>query len=194
MAHIQVKTERMVNANPDSVYAALTDYVNKRPQILTPNFMDYAIEKGGQGKGTVVSYRLHAANREREYHLRVEEPVQGRVITEQDANSSLINTWTLTPTNDDNRTFVSVVNEWEGGSGVKGFFERTFAPMGLRGIYGKILNSLDHLVSGAPADNVDRSMQERGGGWGDRIGLFLIVLSSIVGIAVLLGYRQKNHA
>jgi Polyketide cyclase / dehydrase and lipid transport len=194
MAHIRVKTERIVNASPESVYAVLSDYVNKRPQILTPNFMDYAVEKGGQGKGTVVSYRLHAANREREYRLRIEEPVKGRVITEQDASSSLVNTWTITPTNDDNRTFVSIVNEWDGGSGMKGFFEKTFAPLGLKNIYGKILDSLDRLVSNVPAGNVNKSVQERGGGLGDRIGLLLLVLSSVVGIAFVIGYRQRNHA
>ena len=192
MAHIQVKSERLVNASPENVYAVLSDYVNKRPQMLTPNFMDYAVEKGGHGKGTVISYRLHAANREREYRLRIDEPVKGKVITEQDANSSLVNTWTITPTNDDNRTFVSVVNEWDGGSGTKGFFEKTFAPLGLKSIYGKVLDSLDQLASGAPASNA--LTKEGNGGPVDKIGLLLLVLSSVIGIAFLIGYRQRSHA
>ncbi|HEY4389330.1 MAG TPA: SRPBCC family protein, partial [Ktedonobacteraceae bacterium] len=151
MAHIQVKSERLVNASPENIYTFLTDYVNKRPQILTPNFMDYSVEKGGQGKGTIVRYRLHAANRERDYHLRIDEPVKGKIITEQDTKSTLVNTWTLSAANGGTRTRVSVITEWEGGHGVKGFFERTFAPMGVKSIYGKVLDALDHLVSNASA-------------------------------------------
>ena len=32
--------------------------------------------------------------------------------------------------------------EWQGGRGVGGFFERTFAPVGLRRIYGEMLDRL----------------------------------------------------
>jgi hypothetical protein len=46
---------------------------------------------------------------------------------------------------------VSVTTDWEGGSGVGGFFERTFAPMGLRGIYTEMLNRLDQSLTGSAA-------------------------------------------
>jgi hypothetical protein len=39
-----------------------------------------------------------------------------------------------------------VDSEWEGGTGVGGFFERTFAPLGLRNIYGEILSNLAGLL------------------------------------------------
>ena len=65
MSHIHVQTEQVVAARPEEVWAFLTDYRNKRPQILTNNFLNYTVEQGGTGAGTVISYRLHAANRER---------------------------------------------------------------------------------------------------------------------------------
>src|SRR5689334_18006802 len=51
MSHIFVRSERIVDAKPEEVYDALTDYKNKRPRMLTPNFLDYIVEKGGQGDG-----------------------------------------------------------------------------------------------------------------------------------------------
>ncbi|GCE19936.1 hypothetical protein KDK_37360 [Dictyobacter kobayashii] len=44
--------------------------------MLTPNFIDYTVEKGGKGSGTVISYLLQAANRERAYRMRVDEAVK----------------------------------------------------------------------------------------------------------------------
>ncbi|HTK07454.1 MAG TPA: SRPBCC family protein [Ktedonobacteraceae bacterium] len=194
MAHIQVKSERLVNASPENIYAALIDYVNKRPQILTANFMDYSVEKGGHGKGTIIRYRLHAANRERDYRLRIDEPVKGKIITEQDTNSTLVNTWTLAAANSGTR--VSVITEWEGGHGVKGFFERTFAPMGVKSIYSSVLDALDQLVSNDSANSANRSIlkEEEKRGVSDRLGLLVLVLSSVVGVAFLISYFQKNHA
>src|SRR5690242_17403551 len=103
MSHIDVKSERVIHARPQDVYATLADY-RKRPQILTPHFLDYSVEQGGQGSGTVVSYRMRAAGRERPYRMRVEESEKGRVITERDTASSLVTTWTLVPVGDGQRT------------------------------------------------------------------------------------------
>ena len=52
MSHIFVRNERIIDAKPEEVYETLTDYKNKRPRMLTPNFLDYMVEKGGQGDGT----------------------------------------------------------------------------------------------------------------------------------------------
>ncbi len=192
MAHIQVKSEREVNASPESIYAVLSDYKKQRPQILTPNFLNYHVEAGGQGKGTVVRYRLHAANREREYRLNVDEPVKGKIITERDTNSSLVNTWTISPLNGGTRSQVSVISEWEGGKGVKGFFERTFAPLGLKSIYGKILQMLSLLVSDEKSSNV--SSVESTSRVGGRTGIFLLFFGGVVGVAFLLAYLQKQRS
>jgi hypothetical protein len=195
MAHIQVKSERLINARPENVYALLSDYKSKRPQLLTPNFLNYTLEKGGQGQGTIIRYRLHAANRERDYRLNIDEPVKGKIITERDSNSSLVNTWTISPLSDGTRTRVSIINEWEGGSGVKGFFERTFAPLGLKSIYGQILGMVSLLASGetpATTDDVfagkDESHRE------SQLAVFLLVSAGIVGFAFLLNYLQKKRS
>ncbi len=100
----------------------------------------------------MVSFRLRAGGRERPYRMRVSEPVRGRTLTESDLDSSLITTWTVTPLDDGQRTQVRIATMWEGGSGLGGFFERIFAPLGLRRIYDQILASLATMVEGRPSE------------------------------------------
>ncbi len=146
MSQVFVKNERVIPASPEAVYTVLADYKDKRPLMLTPNFVDYKVESGGQGTGTVVSYRLRAANRERPYRMRVDEVITGKELAERDRNSSLVTTWMLSPLDDGSQTRVLVTTEWEGGSGIGGFFERTFAPLGLHHIYDQMLDILESIV------------------------------------------------
>ena len=141
MAHIHVQTEQVVNASPEEVYTFLKDYT-KRPQILTENYLNYKVEEGGNGAGTVVTYRLHAANRERGYRIQVSDPGTGKTLQESDEGSSLVTIWTLAPEANGQKTRVQIASDWEGGKGVGGFFEKTFAPLGLRRIYTEILSKL----------------------------------------------------
>lgn len=159
MSQVVVKNERIIAASPEAVYTALVDYKDKRPLILTPNFLDYKVESGGQGSGTVVSYRLRAANRERAYRMRVDEVIRGKELMERDRNSSLVTTWTLSPQDNGRQTHVKVTTQWEGSSGVGGFFERTFAPLGLHRIYDQMLDMLEFLV--VPAENQNGNLVVR---------------------------------
>ncbi|GER82308.1 hypothetical protein KTAU_09460 [Thermogemmatispora aurantia] len=152
MSRIIVQSEKVISGKPEDIYAILADYKGRHPQILPANFQDYRVEQGAQGEGTVVSFRLHAGGRERLYRMRVSEPVRGQTLTESDLNSSLITTWTVTPLDDGQRTQVRIATMWEGGSGLGGFFERLFAPLGLRRIYNQTLASLAAVVEGRPAE------------------------------------------
>lgn len=190
MSRIFVKKERVINAAPENVYAVLSDYKSQRPQMLTPNFLNYTVEKGGKGDGTVVSYRLRAANRERPYEMRVNEPVKGEVITESDSGSSLVTTWALSPLNGGQQTKVRVSSEWEGSTGVGGFFERTFAPLGLRGIYGNMLDSLLSLT-GANATSVT-AVQGQENSPASNAAVFLLIFGIVLGIAYGISQLRKS--
>lgn len=146
MGHIHVESERVIPAGIQSVAEFLRDY-EARPRILTDNYRDYTVQAGGQGAGTVVSYLLAAGRSERPYRLTVEEPAPGRTLRERDSDSSLVNTWRLTPAGDGDRTRVALVSEWQGAGGIGGFFERTFAPRALRRIYAQVLERLEAEVA-----------------------------------------------
>ncbi|MBF6589441.1 MAG: SRPBCC family protein [Ktedonobacterales bacterium] len=149
MARVHAEAGRIIAASPDAVYAVLADYRQGRPQMLPPeHYRDYGVDDGGQGAGTTYHYRLRAGGRERRYTVSVSEPARGRVLMENDTSSSLVTTWMVTPIGDGGRTRVLLVTEWEGARGIGGFFERIFAPVGLRRISADMLNRLARVAGG----------------------------------------------
>jgi uncharacterized protein YndB with AHSA1/START domain len=145
MAVNKVDAQRDIAAPPDKVFQSIADY-RQRPQWLPPNFSDYKIEKGGKGGGTAVTYRLKVGNRVRDYRMAVEEPLRGSALTERDANSSLVTTWTVSRRDTGSR--VTLHTEWQGAGGVGGFFERLFAPAALKRVYDETLSRLDRYATG----------------------------------------------
>ena len=146
---IKVDLERTIPAPPARVHAALADY-RGRERILPASYLDYRVEEGGEGAGTVVSFRLRAGRRERRYVLEVAEPTPGVTLVERDRESSLITTWILNPTASGTATDLRLSTIWEGHGGVGDFFERTFAPRGLRRIHGELLDRLTRRVGAEP--------------------------------------------
>jgi uncharacterized membrane protein/uncharacterized protein YndB with AHSA1/START domain len=190
MSRVYAHSERLITARPEEVYAALIDYQNKRPYILTSNFLDYRVEEGGMGEGTVIRYRLQAAGRERPYHMRVAESVKGQMLTERDTNSSLVTTWTLTPVNNGQQTNVRLASEWTGGSGIGGFFERTFAPLGLRRIYADMLSQLAQMVQHPEENSLAKASREGTGT--DNVGSPVQVYLRTTILGVVAGLRSMT--
>ncbi|WUH89993.1 SRPBCC family protein [Streptomyces sp. NBC_00433] len=151
MALVEATTERIVAAEPERVYDALADYAGTRGRVLPEQFSEYEVREGGTGAGTVVHWRLQATSkRVRDCVLDVTAPA-ARQLVETDRNSTLVTTWTVTPSGEGGSKVVAATH-WQGATGVGGFFERTFAPKGLNRIYDAILAALAADVeSGAPA-------------------------------------------
>ena len=142
MTEVVATAERVVRAPVQQVLTALGDYDGTRPRLLPEQFSDYRVESGGQGAGTRVHWRFAAtAKRVRDQLVSVTQPGPDQLV-ETDANSSMVTTWTLYPV-DAGVTTVRVRTTWAGAGGVGGFFERTFAPRGLRRVYGEMLGRLD---------------------------------------------------
>jgi hypothetical protein len=150
MGRIHVESDKRIACSVDDVYGFLSDYT-RRPAILTAGHSDWRVEQGGQGDGTVASYRLKVGPRERAYRIHVDVPAgEPRRIVERDQASSLVTTWVLEPLPNVSATQVRVVTEWDGASGVGGFFERTFAPPGLRRVQQEMLDKLTTTLGGIP--------------------------------------------
>ncbi|MGI9001386.1 MAG: SRPBCC family protein [Pseudonocardia sp.] len=155
MAQVMARAERAIDAPAQRVRTALADYDTTRPQILTEHFGDYRVEAGGQGAGSRVHWRLRATEkRVRDCLVDVSAP-DDRIV-ERDRNSSMVTTWTVTP-DGPFRSTVSVETTWNGAGGIGGFFERTFAPKGLRRIYDGVLSNLDDAVQASDDDAVQAS-------------------------------------
>ena len=94
---------------------------------------------GGQGRGTVATWRLQAT-KSRSMVVRADVDVAGHTVIEKDANSSLVTNWTVAPAGPGSS--VTVKTTWTGAGWIKGFFEKTFAPLGMRKIQHQVLGNL----------------------------------------------------
>ncbi|MFD7924109.1 SRPBCC family protein [Streptomyces sp. NPDC059740] len=141
MAQVEATTRREIAADPEDVFDALADYSGTRPKLLTEHFSEYEVREGGDGKGSLVHWKLQATQkRVRDCLVEADEPTDGQLV-EKDRNSSMVTTWTVTPAGE-GRAAVTVITTWNGAGGIGGFFERTFAPKGLVRIYDAMLARL----------------------------------------------------
>ena len=146
MSDVVATAERTVHAPVERVLTALADYAGTRPRLLPEQFSEYRVEAGGQGAGTRVHWRFAATSkRVRDQLMSVTQPAPHQLV-ETDANSSMVTTWSVDPA-DTGATTVRVHTTWHGAGGIGGFFERTFAPKGLRRVYDEILDRLDRELT-----------------------------------------------
>ncbi|MEN4473382.1 SRPBCC family protein [Mycolicibacterium cosmeticum] len=145
MGQVSASNTVLINAAPDAVLAAVADYQTVRPKILSSHYSNYQVLEGGQGAGTVVSWKLQATeSRVRDVKATVD--VAGKTVIEKDANSTLVSNWTVAPAG--TGSTVTLKTSWQGAGGVKGFFEKTFAPLGLRKIQDAVLANLKKELEG----------------------------------------------
>ena len=139
MGHVSAASTILINAEPAAVLSAVGDYQNVRPKILSSHYRDYQVLEGGQGQGTVASWKLQAT-KSRVRDVRANVDVAGHAVIEKDANSTMVTNWTVAPAGPGSS--VTVTTTWKGAGGVKGFFEKTFAPLGLKKIQAEVLANL----------------------------------------------------
>ncbi|AMO59160.1 Polyketide cyclase / dehydrase and lipid transport [Mycolicibacterium phlei] len=147
MGQVSASSTVLIDATPETVLAAVADYQTVRPKILSPQYSEYRVLEGGQGAGTVVSWKLQAT-KSRVRDVKASVDVAGHTVIEKDANSSMIINWTVAPAGETSST-VTLKTTWQGAGGVKGFFEKTFAPLGLSKIQDEVLANLKKHVESA---------------------------------------------
>ncbi|KUI22904.1 polyketide cyclase [Mycobacterium sp. GA-1285] len=145
MGQVSASSTVLIDASPETVLSAVADYANVRPKILSPQYSDYKVIEGGQGAGTVASWKLQAT-KSRVRDVKAEIDVAGHTVIEKDANSSMITNWTVAPAGPGSS--VTVKTSWQGAGGIGGFFEKTFAPLGLRKIQSEVLENLKKHLEG----------------------------------------------
>jgi hypothetical protein len=139
MGQVSASSTTLINADPAATLAAVADYQKIRPKILSSQYSEYQVVQGGQGQGTVAKWKLQAT-KSRIRDVQVGVDVAGHTVIEKDANSSMITNWTVAPAGPGSS--VTVKTTWTGAGGVKGFFEKAFAPLGLKRIQSEVLANL----------------------------------------------------
>jgi hypothetical protein len=144
MAQVTASAERTIDAPVQRVRSVVADYSESRPKILTEHYRDYKVLSGGTGAGTTANWKLQATSkRVRDVQANVTEPEPGTLV-ETDANSSMVTTWTVREAGEG--SLVRIETSWQGAGGIGGFFEKTFAPLGLRRIYEGVLDKLSDVA------------------------------------------------
>ncbi|WP_067825991.1 SRPBCC family protein [Nocardia inohanensis] len=139
MGQVSASSSIVVTADPKRTLDALADYETVRPRILSSHYRDYKVVEGGKGAGTVADWTLQATEkRSRNVHATV--TVTDSMVTERDSNSSMVTTWTVTPSG--SGSLVTVRTSWKGAGGIGGIFEGIFAPLGLKKIQAEVLENL----------------------------------------------------
>ncbi len=145
MGQVSASTTILIDAEQAGVLAAVADYQTMRPKILSAHYSGYQVLEGGQGAGTVAAWKLQAT-KSRSRDVQVNVDVAGHTVIEKDANSSMVTNWTVAPAGPGSS--VTVKTSWQGAGGIGGFFEKTFAPIGLGKIQAEVLANLKKQVEG----------------------------------------------
>ncbi|HEY8602082.1 MAG TPA: SRPBCC family protein [Thermomicrobiales bacterium] len=144
MAELSVIEEREIGAPADKVYSFIADLRHHHQHYLPPSFGEIRVEEGGYGAGTIYRVNVTFAGSTRELHMRMDEPIPGKVITEADLHAPMVTTWTITPAGAACRVRVATV--WTSASGLPGLIERLFAPGVMRKTYRDELTRLDRYA------------------------------------------------
>ncbi len=140
MGEVKAGAQRTIAAPVEQVYAIVSD-PGRRREFLPDAYADVTVS----GDPAVVSYRLHAGGRQREYQMRQQPGSEPHGWREDDQLSTLVTRWKLTP-RDAGSTTVDIATTWQGAGGVGGFFEKTFAPRAVGRLHGQTLERLKALA------------------------------------------------
>lgn len=144
MTRLSVVEEGRIGAPADRVYGYIADLREHHQRFLPPSFGEIRIEEGGYGAGTIYRVNVTFVGSTRELHMRMDEPIPGRVIIESDLHAPLATTWTVTP--DGAGCRVQIATTWASASGLTGLMERLFAPEVMRKTYRDELGRLDRYA------------------------------------------------
>lgn len=149
MARVTASNAIVIEAPVEAVSAAIADYAQVRPRIQPEQFSAYRLIQGGQGDGTVAAWNLQATkkrSRDVKANVTVDDAAAHWSLVEKDENSSMATTYTVRETT--GGALVEMTTSWDGAGGVGGFFERTFAPAGLKRIQHALLSNLKDDLEG----------------------------------------------
>ena len=152
MSKVHVAESRLIEANPEAVYAVIRDYEVGHQAILPkPYFESMVVEEGGIGAGTVLRLRLKVFGRTFYFRQIVSEPEPGRVLVERDLNSEQVTRFTVEPVEGGKKARMTIESDFPAEAGIAGKLQQWFQPMLTRHIYRQELALLADYVENRAA-------------------------------------------
>ncbi|HLZ57365.1 MAG TPA: SRPBCC family protein [Ktedonosporobacter sp.] len=127
MKKIKMKATAVLNARPEDVYATIADYREGHPNILPKKHLyELQVEQGGYGAGTLIRFKSRFLGVEQSLYQRVSEPEPGRVLVEQDIDSTQQKrvTFTVIPVEQGQKSHVEIFAIMNPSPGLQGVIER----------------------------------------------------------------------
>src|SRR5690606_38218282 len=113
MKPIIVEATRIVDAPPAAAYNVFLDYnVGHQAVLPRPEFESMIVEKGGVGEGTIIYLTTRMFGQVRHMRQVVSEPEPGRILKEQDVDSTLFTHFIVDPLDDGRRSVVTIRTEF----------------------------------------------------------------------------------
>ena len=148
MSQVVATAERVVHAPAERVRAALADYEGTRRRILPEQFSDYR-GRGPAARAPAPACTGGSRRRRSGCATRwstVTQPTDGHPGR---VRRNVVHGHRLDGATGRTRaSTVRVRTTWNGAGGIGGFFERTFAPKGLRRVYDSMLGRLEAELAG----------------------------------------------
>ena len=96
MGQVSASSTVLINAEPDAVLAAVADYQTVRPKILSSHYSGYQVLEGGQGAGTVATWKLQAT-KSRVRDVKASVDVAGKTVYVVDSHSLIFQVFHALP-------------------------------------------------------------------------------------------------
>lgn len=148
MQHIIVEESAVIGAPTSKVYDIIADYQNGHPHIVPKKyFKSVEVESGGVGAGTIIRVATEFMGRQMHFRLLVEEPDQGKVISERDLKTGMVTYFIVKPGSNNSESVVTIKTEMPIATGLKGLIEKLTTTPVMRKIYRAELAQLNSFAS-----------------------------------------------
>lgn len=148
MQQITVEESAVIGAPTSKVYDIIADYRNGHPHIVPKKyFKSVEVEYGGVGAGTIIRVVTQFWGRQIHYRMLVEEPDQGKVISERDLTTGMVTYFIVEQGKNKGESVVTIKTEMPIADGLKGMIEKLTTPPVMKKIYREELAQLNSFVS-----------------------------------------------
>lgn len=143
---VTVEARAKVRAPAERVYRLIADYRIGHPRIVPPKyFQNIAVESGGTGAGTVITFEMKMLGKVRKSRARITEPEPGRVLVEEVDDQGIVTTYRVDPVGAF-RSDVTISTVLPTRRGMLGALERMLIPALLKPVYRDELALIDSVA------------------------------------------------
>ena len=138
---------KLINAPAERIYNILADLRDQHPRILPKQyFRSLEVEEGGYGAGTITRFQMRLLGQTQNFRTLITEPEPGRVMLETDLNSGAVTRFTISPSENERHSQVTIATEFQGRNALEGWIGKLM----LQKVYREELKLLGSLAEGRP--------------------------------------------